>query len=221
MKSIRILLLLPIVLIASAQVYATAIRIDSEAEFLAAIETPYLFEDFSQYTYGSYVANSLILAESGYIGALFANSKLYSGDGNMSTKCVNDILTIDFANSPFPVTAIGGYFWPTDIRGNNLVGYTKVVLSDGVVYEINRSDYSSFLGLISADSSAFSRLEISVLGRIDTPYSWPTVDNLYVGTARNLAGVDKDLIPYPEPSSVLLLGTGLCGICIFLRRRRK
>jgi hypothetical protein len=214
MKGIRFLIFM---LIATAPAYATAIRIDTESEFLAALENPYLFEDFNQYTYGSYVAPALELDASGYQVVLSAQTKLYSGDGDMSTRCVDDVLVIDFSSFSIPITAIGGYFWPTDIQDRDLVGYTKVVLSDGSVYEIEKADYDTFLGFISTDNTVFSRLEISVLGRLSAPYSWPTVDNLYAGTVNP----DFDPVPNPEPSSLLLLTTGLCGIVFFLRRKVK
>ncbi len=222
MRSIRILIL---VLIAAAPAYATAVRIDSESEFLAAIQTPYLFEDFGEYTYGSYIAPTLFIAQYNYEALLSAETKLYSGLGNMSTRCVNDILVMDFTDSPAPVTAVGGYFWPTGYWGNNLTGYTRVVLSDASVYEIEVSEYGSFLGLVSLDQTAFERLEISVLGKLDTPWSWPTVDNLYAGTALELVGMTFVPVPSPEPSSLMLSSAGLCGFgAIALgkcRRRRR
>ena len=218
MKGAQILLAL---LIAAAPVYATAIRFDSEAEFLQNIEIPYLYDDFNQYTYGSLIAYYLVLDQHEYSTVLSAENKLYSGNGNMSTNHVDDVLVLDFSESPTPVTAVGGYFWPTDIEGSDLIGYTKISLSDGTVLENRDADYTNFLGFVSTDESGFQKLEISVLGRLDNPYSWPTVDDLYIGSAKNLVGGDDTPIPYPEPSSLLLLGTGICGIVMVMRRKKK
>ncbi len=217
MRSVRTLALF---LALSSPAFATAIRVDSEAEFLSSIETPYLFEDFEEYQYGSLIAPTLTLAQNDYLAVMSAQTKLYSGVGNMSTKCINDLLVVDFSDSPEPVTAVGGYFWPTDIHGNNLTGYTKIVLSDGSVYEIENAAYGSFLGVIGTDGTFFERLEISVLGSALIPYTWPTVDNLYAGAARSLVGGDETPIPNPEPSALLLLFTGLCGLGIKLLRRK-
>jgi hypothetical protein len=194
----------------SCPAFATAIPTTSESDFLAAIKSSYLFEDFNEYTYGSYKLPSLSLEENGYIAVLSSGHKLYSGNGFMSTNCANDPLIIDFSESAIPVTAIGGHFWPTGASGNNLIGYTKLVLSDGTVYEIQSADYDDFVGFVSHDGTAFEKIEISVLGGQVSPYTWPSVDNLYVGTAHA-----------PEPSTLLLISTGIAGLGVLSFRKKQ
>jgi hypothetical protein len=206
------LLITSLLLLLAVPAFATTVSYDDIDLFLAKVETPFLFEDFEQYDYGKFVSPSLLLEDEGnnYIVVLSASTKLYSGDGNMSTKCVNDTLVMDFSQSPTPITAVGGNFWPTDIKGNDLEGYTRLVLSDGTVIDSASADIDDFLGFTASAGSAFTRLELTVAGSLALPKSWPTVDNLYVGTA----------IPNPEPSSLLLLATGICGIGIVIRRKR-
>jgi hypothetical protein len=197
-------------LLLAVPAFATTILFSDKDRFLEHVESPYLFEDFDQYSYGQLVSPSLELQQWNYKVVISAATNLYSGNGNMSTRCVNDTLVMDFSVSPMPITAIGGNFWPTDKYGHDMVGFTKVVLSDGTEITFENADLDNFLGITSQHGAAFTRLELTVAGSLIRPYSWPTVDNLYVGTA----------IPNPEPSSLLLFASGVCGVVIFIRRKR-
>jgi hypothetical protein len=210
-------------LLLAAPAHSAIITYDNREAFLAAIQTPYLFENFDKYSYKDLVDLSLELQEENYDLVLSAESRLFSGYGNMSINCATDRLIIDFAGSgTYPaITAVGGNFWPTDFHGYDMVGNTRVILSDGSEYEIANAGSDSFLGLISTDGSAFIRLEVVVSERPDGLYSWPTLDNLYAGSARNQMGGDEPPIPNPEPSSLALLATGVCGIRIIMRRNKK
>jgi hypothetical protein len=128
---------------------------------------------------------------------------------SVTTICVNDHLVMDFSGSRTPITAIGGNFGQTNFGIADLEGNMKVTLSDGSVYEIENANRKYFLGLFSPDGPAFQRLGILVLGSPGLNRSWPTVDNLYIGSA----------IHAPEPSSLLLLATGVCGIGLLTRKR--
>jgi hypothetical protein len=208
-----LLLCIPLLVLLAQPMYASAIQVNSEEIFLESIQTSYLFEDFAEYSKGAFSAKSLALNEDGYSAELStAISKLYSGPGIMAARYANDILTIRFSGISDPVTAIGGYFWPIGSMMQNLTGYTKIKLSDGSVYEVTNANSSSFLGFISQDGTVFESLEISVLGGNATPYTWPAVDNLYVGNAKPIP--DDQPIANPEPSTLVLLATGLCGACL-------
>jgi hypothetical protein len=222
MKSSRFILLLLLIV---APAYATSFKIDTEESvFKQDIQSPYFVDYFNSYTYGSLIVQSLPLIQDNYTWAVMsADKKLYSGNGNMSTNRANDFLVIDFLE---PITAVGGYFWPTDILGNNLAYKATEVsfisLDDVIIYQtILNSGNPSFLGFISLDGTAVKELQISVLGCLETPRDWPTVDNLYAGSAKSLVGGDNAPIPNPEPSTIMLMSTGICGIGIILRRKNK
>lgn len=221
----RIILIAVMLLLLAIPASATAIQYSSKDAFLAAVEAPYLFENFSQYAYGELVAQSLAVEKENYLVVLSAAHRLFSGDGNMSINCANDLLIIDFSSSLIenhsPITAFGANFWPTDFSGHNLVGPIKVTLSDGSVYQSETAYNGAFVGFISADGSAFQTIEVTVPARPGDPYSWPTLDNLYAGSVQNHMGGDNPPIPNPEPSSLLLLGTGICGIGIVVRNAKK
>ena len=189
----------------SCPAWAGVIQINSESDFLDILKVPYLFEDFSGYTYKSFVDYSLPLSENGYQATLSAPRKLYSLDGSMSTKWNNDPLIIDVAGSPLPVTAIGGYFWPSDMSGQSVSGSIKFTLSDGTdhVVQIDQANSSTFLGF-GTNGTAFARLEIIMIHDDPNEPTWPTLDNLYVGS-----DPPKSV---PEPSALLLLIMGLGGV---------
>jgi hypothetical protein len=206
-----------ILLFIAAPSYADAIQIiTDQSDFIAAIETPYLFDNFSEFTYGAYRQYSLRLDENGYEALISANSGLYSLQESISTRCDYDILRISFIGSAFPVTAIGGSFWPTDMPGTDLTGQTRVVLSNGTEYVIENAGHSDFLGFLNVDGTSFQSLEISVLSR----HTWPTLDNLYVGSARDMSEDDTSSILTPEPATIFLVASGILGIGIAVRRRR-
>jgi hypothetical protein len=196
----------------ASPLYADAILYTKEADFLRVLETPFFLENFGSYTPGGYTAQSLTLDQNGYRVVLSASRRLYSLSGSISTNVDYDTLKIDFTNSPSPVTAVGGFFWPTDLPGNNIAGPIKLVLSDGAEYMLDNASYGDFVGLTLIDGTTFQYLEVSTLvGR-----NWPTVDHLYVG--------NDPPIPTPEPSSWIFFTAGICGMGIIigmtiLRRR--
>jgi hypothetical protein len=181
-----------------------------EATFVGILKIPYLLEDFDQYKYQDYREPSLLLDKNGYSAILSADSRnrvnpvdpfLYSLDGSMSTKWDVDILRVDFSISPSPVTAVGGYFWPTGLDGSELTNaWVRIVLSNGVEHQINNALHDSFMGFTVTDGTVFQFLEIST-----AEHTWPTLDNLYAGSS---------LPPVPEPSTQLLCIAGICGIGI-------
>jgi hypothetical protein len=210
-------LIVVVLLLAASPVYADVVQLNSEAAFLEILKTPYLFEDFNSYTYGNYVQPTLTLEGNGYSAVLSAERNVYSLNGSMSTKWDNDSLVIDFSNSETPVTAVGGYFFPTVKEGDDLIGYTRITLFDGTehIVELENGSHDVFLGFGTA-GNPFQYLKIEALGDLSDPHSWATVDNLYVGS-----DPPKDVIPTPEPSSLLLLASGILGIGITALRRMK
>ena len=219
----RITIIIALVLV-SHSAWAGIIRYDTEAAFREILTTPYLFDDFHEYTYRSYVAPTLMLDENGYQVELSASGPsspptsskmLYSLNGSMSTRNCYDPLVIDMTGSAIPVTAIGGYFWPTDYYGNNVTGNIIVTLSDGALYvmRVDQTSVNTFLGF-GSDGSAFKRLEVSMILDNSNDYAWPTLDNLYAGTDPPNS--------VPESPSAALLSAGLFGLgAVYLPGRRK
>jgi hypothetical protein len=184
--------------------FADPVLHTSETDFLRVLDTPFLLEDFSVYSYGSYKGQDLLLERNGYQAVLSVERGLYALNGSMSTRWDVDILKIDFSGSPSPVTAVGGFFWPTDLPGNNLVGPIRFVLSNGNEYLLRDAYSGSFVGFTVFDGTSLQSLEISTL----IGSTWPTVDHLYVGS--------DSPIPTPEPSSWLFFVAGICGIGVIV-----
>jgi hypothetical protein len=184
--------------------FADPVLHTSESDFLRVLDRPYLLEDFSTYSYGSYKGQELLLEQNGYQAVLSVQRGLYALNGSMSTRWDVDVLKIDFSGSPNPVTAVGGFFWPTDLPGNNLVGPMRFVLSNGNEYLLRDAYSGSFVGFTVFDGTSFQSLEISTL----LGGTWPTVDHLYVG--------NDPPIPTPEVSSWLFFVAGICGVGVII-----
>lgn len=191
---------------ANAASAVTTIYTD-ESSFLGAIGFDYYLEDFSSFSYGSSQDASLNFGPTnGFSYTVAASSStLYSGPGNMSTNNATAALVFTFTGSP--VTAVGGFFWPTDMGGNSLVGRIDLTLSDGTVLNLTNTDFDTFSGFVT-DGPAFTSIVIaSEQGGVS--YQWPTADHLYVGQAMPAA------VPAPGALGLVVLGAGL------LRRLRR
>ena len=185
---------------------ATAVFTD-EGSFLAAIQGGYYLEDFSVFTYGSFVGPSLDFGPvNGFSYTMSAPQDLWSGDGNMSTNVPDDPITITFTGSA--VTAVGGLFWPTDVDGYDLIGDVDVALSDGTSLSLIDADLSTFRGFVT-DGAAFTSMSVTSVDFV----KWPTVDDFYVGQALG------EPVVVPAPGALLL---GVLGLsCAGWRRRRR
>jgi len=194
-----------LVLSATSTTFAVTTAYFSESAFLSAIGPGYYLEDFDAFTYESYTGGPLGFGPTnGFSYTMSSPGGLFSGYSNMSTNMESDALNIDFTGSP--VTAVGGYFWPTDEDGGDLIGPISVSLSDGSgVSHVNLPSASSstFLGFVT-DGAAFISMSVSGSGINDW---FPTVDHFYVGQQ------------IPAPGALLLGGIG-AGLVGWMRRRR-
>lgn len=119
-------------------------------------------------------------------------------------------IAIAFSTPQEGVGLIGGYF---DALGST--GITAYAADGSVLGTVsNRQTGDEFLGLVTADGTAdISGIEFSLVG--DEPAGFD-IDNLEFG-AQGQVTVPGAVTP--EPSSIVLLGTGLLGVAGKVRKR--
>lgn len=138
-------------------------------------------------------------------------------DGAMPTSPIlsgsptyNGPISIEFSTLQSGVGLIGGYFDAIGSTGITAFGIDGSVL--GTVSNTQIGD--EFLGLVTSDGTAsIAGLQFHLVG--DEPAGFD-VDNIRFGVGNQV------IIPggvTPEPSSLLLMGTGLLSIPALLRRR--
>ena len=104
------------------------------------------------------------------------------------------------------VTAVGGYFFVTDVGNNPLTGTVTLSFNDGTSTTVASGSPVPFLGY-TADLP-LSSLTISGPGN----NHWVSMDDFYVGSA--------DSPDVPEPSTWMLGGAGLLALASLRRLHR-
>lgn len=131
-----------------------------------------------------------------------------TGDRWLSTFQSND--TLVFNTFATPVRAIAASFFGTDSPGNALANTTVRVWATNAagtsVFTLNNQNSGSFFGLTS--TSNITSLRVTA---VQPPgnNAWVTVNDFRVSTT-----------VVPEPSTVLLLASGLLVLAVSTRRRR-
>lgn len=131
-------------------------------------------------------------------GGLDGSDAFFTNDSNL------DAVTL--TNFTSGLSAIGGYFFGSNIGGQSVDGHTMIVTvtdADGTVeHTLTGATKNSFVGFISDGEI------LSLTFRSGTAGVWPSADNLV------LAAAD----PVPEAGSTMLAALGLLGLAV--RRRR-
>lgn len=134
-----------------------------------------------------------------------------SADNWLST---NQALPITFSGFSPDVSAVGGFFFTTDVDGALLGGESVSLTATDTTGSITRTVFNpsatSFLGFVSTTGSMLE-LRVSV---IDTGFNnaWATVNDLTLA---------QSTAPVPEPTSAALLLCGLAAMTAVARRRQR
>jgi hypothetical protein len=202
-------------LLVSCSAWAGIIQVNSEANFISLLQPSYLHENFDNVSNGDFVGQvSQSYTQNGYTAAFAANDGLFGLDGSLSTYFNNDALKVTFSSN---VSAVGGFFFPTDVAGSYNVGTIKLTLTDGssvsYQYDFDQSiGGPAFVGFIT--NPVVSITSLSFIPARSSDY-FPTVDNFYAGS------VYCPPNPVPEPSIILLLGVGVGAVGLFTSRVKK
>lgn len=172
--------------------------------FLSNVEPGYYLEDFQGLTGPGDLGGVISFSGNGFSYDASASSNFYatqtpSGSGNyvLTTTDARDAITITFTSGN--VTAVGGYFFTTDVYGDITPGTVILTFSDGTSLTLPNQDLSTFTGYTSPDMTLASLVVTPASeGEI---FDWAAVDNLYVGQAT-----------VPEPGAVLLALSGLAAL---------
>ena len=186
----------------------------NEASFLSVLQTPYYLQYFNGRVaddgYGK-AADPFSSAGNGYaytVSTASGNPGLWWVNSGLTTSGTGATIVVAFTGAP--VTAIGGFFWPTDASGKNLTDDITFTLSNGTKYTILAASSSTFTGF-TTDGPAFTSISFQTVHSSISPqvYEYPTMSKLYVGAD-----------PVPEPSSLILLGSGLVGLGFYASNRK-
>ncbi len=187
-----------------------ALIVFDQASFLAQIDAGYYLENYEAYTGGPQGA-TMDFSQGGFSYSANAPQDLWinTAIGNaLSTNNAADAISFSFTSGN--VTAVGGYFFPTNLSEQWINGSIVLNLSDGTNYTLVDPGTQGFVGFITSGGVLITSLTV------DAPNiaanAWPTVDDFIVGAA---AGGEV-----PEPSTFVLLALGAGALLLGRRLRR-
>ncbi len=176
--------------------------------FLAALAPGYYTETFNTLAVNTAIASPIILNSGtnqfqGSSSSAFYNPSPGGGNVWLSTSNASNSINFSlFAGSP---TAIGGYFFLTNINGSEVNGTINANLNAGAAASsVTTSSSTNFIGFVSTNNTSITSLSLS------TSASWVTVNDLLVGNA----------VSVPEPSTYALSAIASGVIAALARRRR-
>lgn len=177
----------------------------SESSFLAAINSTYYLEDFSNLNYGDIAGDPTWAAPggNGYGWTASAPTGVWSNTSSMSTNVANEALTITFTGAP--VSAFGGILNNTDFNGAAQGGTVVLTMSNGDTTTVNDGSFLGWVGTSSVTSAT-----ILAQGSPSSTLNWAQLDHSYTGAAASTV---------PEPASMTALALG--GLALLRRRAKK
>ena len=168
-----------------------------QSTFVSALQPGFYLEDFSSLTPGDQFVTLLNFSQNGFAYSASAANTLWINSAisnSLSTNVASDVITLNFTSGN--VTAVGGFFYPTDFSENLTSGNIALALSDGTMKLLTNPGTTTFTGFTTSPGVFITSLTVS-------PESgqWATIDDLYVGAVASSE--------VPEPSLTLLLALGL------------
>jgi hypothetical protein len=177
------------------------------ASFLASTQGPTYTETFTG-SQGSALSYNFASLGYGYtVTASNGLSTVYRSGSIIGNNLPNLSLTFTFTTGN--VTAVGGNFFVTNISDVFQSTLVSILLSDGTTQSYTPTGVGDFRGFTTNGATITSLTLAAPTGG----QFYNSVDNLIVGTAS--ANV------VPEPSTYLLMGTGMLGLVGAARRRAR
>ncbi|KPK35876.1 MAG: hypothetical protein AMK70_04450 [Nitrospira bacterium SG8_35_1] len=130
----------------------------------------------------------------------------------------NGTLSIMFSEVGFGPLGSGLNGFVTSVSNNTLLGSSAINFS--TYYDASNTLFgqASQLANLSLASSGTASASSFVLP--SDPFSLTSVINISVSGMTNMF-VSQKLVPAPEPGTLLMLGSGLVGVAMYARRKRK
>jgi hypothetical protein len=127
-------------------------------------------------------------------------------------------LSIMFSEVGFGPLASGINGFATSVSNITMLGSASVDFS--TYYDVSNTLFgqASQLASLSLDSTGTATASSSIIP--SNPFSLTSVIDINVSGMTNLMVAQK-IVPTPEPGTLLMLGSGLMGVAVYARRKRK
>lgn len=202
-----------VLVVTAGQLQAGIITYTDQTSFMAALASSSV-DDFNNLPTPATAINSGLNRTVGpYQYGVTSTNGLYSGGSAGDVWLTNSNRTdpMSFTVNTGGPTAMGGYFFASDITGLLTSGEIRVSINGGLFEQsVLTNSAANFFGWVSTDSTQISSFQVSSGSGV-----WPTVNDLILGQAAAAT--------VPEPSSLALFGIGACvaGVGAARRRRRE